>query len=317
MDAQTKTVMDENWEKRLRIAEALKHDPKRSDRIIASETRTSQPSVFRVRRDLEKAGIIPVIAHHERRWQPPGSRKEYVAKMKAQIKAELKKDPARSDRLIASIINTNHSTVRVMRKALESLGEIPRIVPSKTVNVAGLTGLNTDGGARVTVPEGISLTQYVNEGMVLAKANNLSLQRIARHLGISVRSYSIVKATIELSRRPDLSKGDMDTVRLALAKMDEERRVLVFWNLIAPITKMVFGSYEKKGKTRFVLNNRNEVRRKQLFQHGLGLITDTCARALEIEIPHLPEGEILDAAGKLTKAIESLKQLRGKIRRHR
>ena len=131
MTTRPSTVSDEtkriNAEKRARVAEALRTDPNRSDRIIARETATSQPTVFRVRRELEEGGDLVRTSPRKRTALPRGARDAYSQVIRSKIRQELLSDANRSSRTIATITDTSPSTVDIVRREMEAAGTIRRI----------------------------------------------------------------------------------------------------------------------------------------------------------------------------------------------
>jgi hypothetical protein len=98
-----------------RIIAELRADPCRSDRAIARAAASDHKYVGRLRKRLESYGAI-----EPRPLSSPAARR---------AERELRRDPARSDRLIASELKADHHVVSQTRKRLEQAGDIPRVPP--------------------------------------------------------------------------------------------------------------------------------------------------------------------------------------------
>ena len=90
-----------------RAAEAVLMFPHRTDAAIAEQVNCSRASVWRARRSLEAAGLIPVDPH-----QPGAAATE-----------QLITNPHRSNRLVAEAARCDEATVRRARARLERGGQ--------------------------------------------------------------------------------------------------------------------------------------------------------------------------------------------------
>ncbi len=106
-----------------RAEQALLADPARGNLAIASEAGCGRVTVQRVRKRLESGGQIPVIHVPGRPWSPW---KPHQARQRAA--AELRKDPIRSDYVIAQAAQVSPDTVATTRRILVSMyqiGDVP------------------------------------------------------------------------------------------------------------------------------------------------------------------------------------------------
>lgn len=304
MSDERKTI---NADKRARVAEALKDNPHRSDRVIAYETQTSQPTVFRVRKELEDGGALIRTSPRKRTALSRGSRDAYSQVIRSKIRQELLSDANRSSRTIAIITETSPSTVDIVRREMEQTGTIQHIPWRERAKTGEIPG------GKVGVPDGVPVTQHVEAGMKVEAEKKVGIDVVAKTLGISNDVYRKVKAITLLSRRNDLAPEDMALVKATLWNIDRDRHVGRHWKLVAPIVERVWGpSSSHHGGSDRLLNKR-----KAVFDRAVALIGDTCVRAMEIDIPHLSQVERDDAADRLRMAARQLVKLSGKVRRGR
>lgn len=311
MDAQINR-MDENAEKRARIEAALKADPNRSDRLIAAETQTSQPTTYRVRRELEAAGLIPFIEAEKRERRSPRSRRgEYKAiinKLKDSVSTALVENPKLNNETIAQKVGTSRDTVSRVRKALEELGKIPSVRGSKRVNEYGL-GVNISG-QRIIVPEGMSLSEYIQTGIQMQR-DGMGVVPVARKLKLDQTTYVRGSRMVLLSEIDTLSKKEKEKVEKAVFNMNATRLVSPFWREIKDIADREFGT-RRSGR---LTSEGILIKRRETFKHAIGLISDTCSQATDVEIPPLKDEEKESHVRTLTSAMNSLAVLRRNIRR--
>jgi DNA-binding Lrp family transcriptional regulator len=90
----------------------LRRDPFRPDREIAAATAVSRNTVLRARDRLETAGVIPPRPHPQSAL--------------SRVMAELRRDPARSDRAIAQAAGAHQADAWRIRRRLQAIGTIPR-----------------------------------------------------------------------------------------------------------------------------------------------------------------------------------------------
>ena len=308
MDQRIMSQADERAEKRARVADAMKANPAGSTRRIAADAGVSQSTAFRVRRDLEKRGIIPAGVECEVK---PG--RKIPDETAAALRQELLSDPKRSNRLIATKIGVDDETAKKMRVKLEGLGLIPVIPREQRVNSFGTLGRGRGPGGRISLNAGETIMQIAAKGLDIEEARpEMTMDDIALLLDVNVKTYRHIRAIRLLSLRTDLTKEDMEIIRTAVEGIERERQVARFLKPLQPIIDKLWG--RPTGRT---TNTKNEKRRKGLFNHAVGLISDMCARGPEVEIPYLTEIEQVNALRKVNEAITCLNELRSNIRRAR
>lgn len=310
---QQQTLAELNAEKRARIVTALKADPTRSDRIIAAETKTSQPTTYRVRKELEASGAIPFIEFSNRTRQDGRDRgtERNLAKMRTDIAAILIADATKTDISISNQLQCHRETVRGVRKALELIGTIRKI---SVENRIGEHGIKPTGGARIQPPDGMSLSDFIQTGFEIEENEHLPMEEVSKRLGVCTNTYTCAKGIIKLHQTEGLAKEDKELVNYHFDLMNKTLLVGPHWKPLRKIAEKVWGS-NKDG--RVIRGDKRKKRKIAVFDHALILIGDTCARAEEVEVPVLTDAERVAAYDQLGNAIRSVKILKDKLRRGR
>ncbi len=95
----------------------------------------------------------------------------------ARVEEELKRDPARSDKSIATITGMSKASVYRTRVKMEFSGEIPVVPPNQRIAMNGKKMVNVrpglEGGPRIEVQEGESLLDIVYDGRDAAHKSSL------------------------------------------------------------------------------------------------------------------------------------------------
>lgn len=311
------TIAQLNAEKKARIVAALKADPRRSDRVIAAETKTSQPSTFRVRQELEKAGLIPFVDHKCRvrqeakpAAQPMKPKEQKLSEVRQAAMRELVIDPARTDSVIAKIVGSKTSTIHDIREHLEKSGVIRKLEKAERFNELGESGAIA-GGAKVKVPEGVKLSDQIMVGIDAEKGGATS-EQAAEIIGINASTYTKAKGVVKLHLTEGLSQEDRELVNRSITMMDKTNKVAPYWNQLKPVALKVWG-LSKDG--RIVRGDKVKKKKIAIFDHALVLIGDTCARAEEVEVPILSDEARVAACDQLARAIVALTKLRMRTRK--
>jgi DNA-binding Lrp family transcriptional regulator len=228
------------------------------------------------------------------------------------VRDELKKDPKRSNRVVAALLNLSPDTVRHERDRMERDGKIPPVPREERVNSTGRAGNRSGAGSKIG--GGIPLMQLASKGLLLEEENpGMSVDDVALLLGIHGATYRGLRSVRLLSLRDDLSKSDGKMVQETIERIEKTRQISPFWPDIKPIAAKIWG---KSGQNTTV-GAKAETKRKSAFDHAIGLIVDMCVRGPEVEIPYLAEEEQIAALHRVTEAINCLKQLNANIRRAR
>lgn len=135
-----------------------------------------------------------------------------------------------------------------------------------------------------------------------------STDRVADALGIRRHRCRQMMDVVLIADRGDLSAQDTAIAAAALAAMNEQRAPLeAICETIAPIMRRLWG--DRKGVSRTARENN----RAERFEHGIGILIQSCLNGGKIEVPHLSPQHAKDVLRELRDAIESVRVLIGKI----
>lgn len=163
----------------------------------------------------------------------------------------------------------------------------------------------------IRIPKGASLLGLCRAGLKLEE-NGFIREEAAQKVGVGTHTYRMICAVLKLESRDNLNPDDREAVRIALDKIESTRNVKRYYDSVRPIVDKVWGTQPQRK-----LDERQESKRKEAFNHAIVIISDTCLHGLEIDIPLLSEAEKEKVADQLAAAARRLTQLRGKIRRIR
>jgi DNA invertase Pin-like site-specific DNA recombinase len=116
-----------------RVADALRADAQEGDRTLARELQCAPLTIYRVRRELEAAGEIPVIRRRglgkpvSHGYRRPGDQPVPVAAPREMAAGALRADPGESDGTLAARLGVASKTVARARRELVEAGEIPAV----------------------------------------------------------------------------------------------------------------------------------------------------------------------------------------------
>lgn len=163
------------------------------------------------------------------------------------------------------------------------------------------------------LPPGKTLSQLVG-AEIDQEGPDFSLMRNAKKIGMGERSFALAREMVLLSRRNDLTREDAETVREAIAEMDEYLAVRRPYRSIQHISKKVWRE-KAQGRNRVIrVGKVADKKRTNAFNNAVVVVCDTCNTAVEIEIPFLSAEETASAISKLTEAGQSLRQLVKRIK---
>lgn len=232
------------------------------------------------------------------------------------IEAELRKDPARSDMLIAKTIGldkVSKASVYRAREALVADGKLRDVPIGARVSTSGKmvapNGADNHGnhnGSRIHVPEGKKVSDVIQEA-IKVEEGGMTVGDVARLVGMGRASYYRARAIVLLSQRTDLSPSDTILVREALDEMNETHRAALAYEKLGALVKKVWGGGRKPR------DRKGASRRQASFSHAMTIIIDTCIAAPEIEIPLLSDTERVTAVRQVDEAISGLRRLKRKI----
>lgn len=160
----------------------------------------------------------------------------------------------------------------------------------------------TVGGSTISIPDGMTVEDLVRKGMALEAIDDMSADKTAKQIGISVRAYRNVRDLIILIEKIELTPLDRKAVSDALAAINETRQ-LASYDAVEPIVRRVWGS--NKANHHSIRTARKRV---DHFATVAGIAVQSCANLLldEFEIPYLTEAETRRWIGELEQARRTL-----------
>lgn len=177
--------------------------------------------------------------------------------------------------------------------------------PAHEIELAAAPAGTTDGKPRVYVPGGKTIADLCREAAQL-QAQGATPKEAAEMADISDRTYREGWTIVQLAERTDLGERDTELARSALTEMNETRRTHKPFIKIMPLADRIWG---KKS----IRDDASRQRRIEEFRHAVTFLAETCARAGDINIPHLPAEDITAAVKQISEAIASLRQLSKRI----
>lgn len=226
------------------------------------------------------------------------------------IEAELKRDPARSDALIAKTIGlVSKASVYRVREALEAEDRIEKVPYDRRVGVTGklnVTRVNnlTAGGKRIPELLGKTVADLCREAMRLEEEGN-STKDAASLVGMSALSFRQAKAIVRLSDRDDLATEEAALVQQSLDEMNATRRTGLPHRRIAALAEKVWGRLPK--------DQRTSDRRVAAFQHAMTILADACTTAVDVEIPYLSDEERLAIIKQVDEAAAAVRKVKANL----
>lgn len=164
-------------------------------------------------------------------------------------------------------------------------------------------------GARVVVPTGLTLEQACREAMA-REAAGAAPDDAAASSGLSPTSYPKIRDIVWLADRTDLTAAQRQVVDGALARMNADRQIGPAHALVAPVIARVCGS--RKGawsRGGAGSSDRAAARRRDAWEHALGVVSQSCAAFGEVTLPHLPIEEARRHAAVIARAVDTLRQI--------
>lgn len=178
--------------------------------------------------------------------------------------------------------------------------------PAQTHELAAAPADPSDTKPRVYVPGGKTVADLCREAALL-QAQGATPKEAAEMVDISDRTYREGWTIVQLAERADLGERDAELARSALAEMNETRRTHKPFLRIIPLADRIWGKKAQR-------DDASRQRRIEEFRHAVTFLAETCARAGDINIPHLPAEDITAAVKQIGEAIASLRQLIKRIK---
>jgi hypothetical protein len=137
-----------------------------------------------------------------------------------------------------------------------------------------------------------------------------SFDAVAKQIGVDVKRLRMVVDIVTVADRPDLSERDAKTAAMALRHMNiGSYRLEDIRETIMPLTKRLWGH----GKSGRMTREAWMAQRLDRFEHGIGILIQSCANGTRIEIPHLGRERVQPVLNDLHRAIRNIRTLIGKI----
>ena len=161
----------------------------------------------------------------------------------------------------------------------------------------------------VAVPEGMDIANCCRQGMRL-EDKGLNAREAAKAIGMGQGSYQMVSSLIRLSEMDGLSPNDKTQIQEALYQINRTRNVRRYYEKVKHISDLVWGERPKSRKTSGAADKRLGA-----FQNTIEILSTACKKALERQIPYLPDQERARALQALHVARSDIGRLMSKLRR--
>jgi hypothetical protein len=197
----------------------------------------------------------------------------------------------------ASVSGTVHKIwKRLAEPAAPRVAEVIQLHPVRRCHIPKL-------------PTGMTPEEVARKAIELHKTVK-SVDAVAAQLGIHKSRCRLMMDIVLIADRQDLSQRDAALAARALARMNEGRQRLdEVYASIKPIMLRLWGN--RKGPSRASL----EAQRADRFEHGLGILIQSCLNGAKIEVPHLSPESARKVLVDLNKAVGSVRILITKIER--
>lgn len=137
-------------------------------------------------------------------------------------------------------------------------------------------------GARVRVPENVTLVAYVSAGMQREEEFDGNLEAVARMLGIGAWTYRQVRAIVLLSRHPDLSNTDSEMVHGLIDKINKTRNVQSYYLKAKPLIEKIWGASRNKKFT-----GKNHAKRVENYLNSIFILGMSAQKMADLERPYM------------------------------
>lgn len=161
---------------------------------------------------------------------------------------------------------------------------------------------------QIQVPEGKTPEQVTREGIALERQG--SSDKAAKAIGVRPETYSRMRDIVLLADRDDLSEDHAEIASTALKALNETRRVVAPYELIAPIAKRVWGE-ERKSRT------KAEAQRLEQFDYAMKILEAACTESASLEVPYITEERQANAVMEIEGCITHLRTLLKNIKEAR
>lgn len=161
----------------------------------------------------------------------------------------------------------------------------------------------------IAAPGGMDITNCCRQGLGLEE-KGLNSREAARAIGMGQGSYQMVSSLIRLSEMDGLSPNDKTQIQEALYQINRTRNVRRYYEKVKHIAALVWGEHPKSRKTSGAADKRLNA-----FQNIIEILSIACKKALERQIPYLPDQERAKALQALHVARSDIGRLMSKLRR--
>lgn len=249
--------------------------------------------------------------------------------LRAMIAEELRENPVRSNRQIATDVGVHHTTVSTMRNEMEDGGEIshhlervgkdgisqpakkrakvkedhePDLVAEPQRKRAGVPA----PWVKIKLPDGETIADVARRGIELERDGE-TVDGIARTLGLGNATYQCARDIVQIAERPDLRRSDRAIARAALDEMNQSSQIKRAWELISPVVDRLWGGQIGK-------RDAIERRRKDMFDKAFGALVQICSTADKIEIPYFTPEQAAEALAELAAAEKAVREFKAKLK---
>jgi hypothetical protein len=165
-------------------------------------------------------------------------------------------------------------------------------------------------GVRIKLPPGFDSLEAVGRRVAELSKLGVGLEEMAKDYHINDQTLSKIRDVVAIADRNDLSAGETETAKAAVALLNDRGQAAPAYQMIEPIAKRLWGQSRRRTGT-----DELEAERVRKFDRAYTSIVTTCSVAENLEIPQLTQERAKECLKELNKAVSQLKSLTRAISR--
>jgi len=183
--------------------------------------------------------------------------------------------------------------------------------PTKSKSAVAIADKSTSSrqGNKLPIPAGMTVSEFCRRGIDLEKTEGLTAEAAAQKIGMGGWSYRRARSIILIAERNDLNRRETSAAQRALVLMNETQRIRDAYALVELIVAKLWGG---KGSRR---NDRQSAKRVDAFMDAVIITAEACAKASEVEIPHLTQEQVTSALRQIREAVDCLRRLNARLQK--
>lgn len=156
----------------------------------------------------------------------------------------------------------------------------------EAMEVTEATVEKTDSRVGMFIPDGADIVELCRRGIKLEESG-MRLDRAAEEVGLAANAYKLARQVVLLADNSVISTADAKLAAEALEVLVATRQPGRAWEIVEPIGKRLWGSGSRwEGLTSIA------GKRLDKFEATIGVITQVCLSAEEVELPYLSAEQV-------------------------